>query len=924
MTVMGQCPHCGWQDNALLRAEEAGLIPPLDWLSEEMSVKPEDMEQPHDRVVTSEDRPPALKFEDRKRVSPTRPSGRAEPSAPEPQPTTPKVTPPPERESKASDRIPSLDQLVEVHQALWGFCDLMHSSAIPAFEQERVVLPRFVRLADALCPVRSVIAHIDGWPTKIGRALRSMIKAFDATASQWGWERVVPPDPMRSEFLEERRVWVRENLERPVFEAALAASTGWDESKPCPYDDLADEARRRGFVTTLTSEEGIARFEPARSRLNRELHIGKTYPKIGEHEAAEFIRTFNDLHGYVVGIAPDQCTRPPWQEHLAVRPGAVPSPNNAPTPEQTHSSVATTHSLPPREDDKTLGGIPSETVSPAPPSPTTSCSSQAQDDERQNMVRRRHRRRRRRRRAQAQNDERQNMVRDQVFISYSHKDQRFLNDLLTHLKPYLRKGTFTAWSDQQIKPGSQWFDEIKAELAKTSVAVMLVSPDFLASDFIHEHELGPLLKEAAAGGVTILWVLIRDCSYEETLLEPYQAVLSPDKSLASMTKAKRDTAWKAVCKAIQQAVNRPLASSSDSAGTAPVSQRETVPVGPESRDPSTSTASYSPTTAQTTNGTSIVPPLKIICPLHGIRTLAVWQKGLSDLAGSRGWVCRLERWSFGRLSLPAFLTPWTREAKLKWLRRQYDAEINDRRLDIEQGQTPSVVAHSFGTYILGYTLIRFDFIRFNKVILCGSILPRDFPWDKLIERGQIQAIRNEYGVRDPWVKRVRWFVRGTGPSGASGFTCKHDRLEQEEFEYDHGDYFGTDHMDDRWMPFLNRPLGEIPRSKDGPRIPRPPTTSPWGLYGLVVTAIVMVAVLVGWLINRRDSLNRVMNGDNNIILYIIGMKTDEAKNFLESKGMELRVIAEDGARLPVTQDYRKMRVNVETRNGRVELIKGSY
>jgi len=158
----------------------------------------------------------------------------------------------------------------------------------------------------------------------------------------------------------------------------------------------------------------------------------------------------------------------------------------------------------------------------------------------------------------ARNDERKNMARDQVFISYSHKDKEFLDKLLTHLKPYLRKGTFTAWSDKQIAPGSQWFDEIKTALAKTSVAVMLVSSDFLASDFIHEHELGPLLKGTAAGGVTILWVLIGDCSYEETLLQPYQAVVSPpDKPFASMPKAKRDTAWKKVCQAIIQAVNRP-------------------------------------------------------------------------------------------------------------------------------------------------------------------------------------------------------------------------------------------------------------------------------------------------------------------------------------------------------------------------------
>jgi hypothetical protein len=52
--------------------------------------------------------------------------------------------------------------------------------------------------------------------------------------------------------------------------------------------------------------------------------------------------------------------------------------------------------------------------------------------------------------------------------------------------------------------------------------------------------------------------LIRECAYEETPLHSYQAVVSPpDKPLASMTRAKRDAAWKSVCKAIQQAVNRP-------------------------------------------------------------------------------------------------------------------------------------------------------------------------------------------------------------------------------------------------------------------------------------------------------------------------------------------------------------------------------
>jgi len=102
-----------------------------------------------------------------------------------------------------------------------------------------------------------------------------------------------------------------------------------------------------------------------------------------------------------------------------------------------------------------------------------------------------------------------------VFISYSHRDKRWRDELEVFLKPYLRAGSISSWSDEDIKPGSKWFEEIRSARSFTDVAVLLVTQNFLASDFIHEHELGPLLKEAERGGVQILWVLVCTCAYKK-------------------------------------------------------------------------------------------------------------------------------------------------------------------------------------------------------------------------------------------------------------------------------------------------------------------------------------------------------------------------------------------------------------------------
>lgn len=148
-------------------------------------------------------------------------------------------------------------------------------------------------------------------------------------------------------------------------------------------------------------------------------------------------------------------------------------------------------------------------------------------------------------------DENNPLIPSKVFISYSHKDKKFKEELETHLKPMMRNGV-SCWSDKQIQPGSKWMNEIEDALEHATVAVLLVSPSFLSSEFIHNHELSPLLERAKNGSIHVLWVLVRSCAYKETSIKDYQAAYSIEKPLAEM-KAERDRAWNAICNIIKQA-----------------------------------------------------------------------------------------------------------------------------------------------------------------------------------------------------------------------------------------------------------------------------------------------------------------------------------------------------------------------------------
>ena len=145
------------------------------------------------------------------------------------------------------------------------------------------------------------------------------------------------------------------------------------------------------------------------------------------------------------------------------------------------------------------------------------------------------------------------LVRDQVFVSYSHRDKEWLERLQRMLKPVVRNGAVDLWDDTRIRPGTAWLGEIRRALARASVAVLLVSDDFLSSDFVLSDELPQILEAGVSGELTVLWVYVSDCLYEETDIARIQAAYDPAVSLDAMEKHEQNAALKAIARAVKAA-----------------------------------------------------------------------------------------------------------------------------------------------------------------------------------------------------------------------------------------------------------------------------------------------------------------------------------------------------------------------------------
>jgi hypothetical protein len=158
-----------------------------------------------------------------------------------------------------------------------------------------------------------------------------------------------------------------------------------------------------------------------------------------------------------------------------------------------------------------------------------------------------------------------------VFFSYSHKDEELRNELETHLAMLKREGVISTWHDRRLLAGDVIDDRIATELDQADIILLLVSPDFLASDYCYGVEVRRALERHAAGEARVVPIILRPCDWKRA---PFGKLLATPTDGRPVTKwPDRDDAFLAITNAIR------VAAGSMGAEAAPAPRPKPSPAG---------------------------------------------------------------------------------------------------------------------------------------------------------------------------------------------------------------------------------------------------------------------------------------------------------------------------------------------------------
>ena len=142
----------------------------------------------------------------------------------------------------------------------------------------------------------------------------------------------------------------------------------------------------------------------------------------------------------------------------------------------------------------------------------------------------------------------------ELFISYSHKDEALRKKLGTHLSLLKRNRVIDEWHDRRIGAGEEWAGKIDERLNSAAVILLLVSPDFLASDYCYDIEMTRALQRHDSGDARVIPVILRSVDWRSAPFAKLKALPVDGKPVRAWTD--QDEAFTDVARGIREVVEK--------------------------------------------------------------------------------------------------------------------------------------------------------------------------------------------------------------------------------------------------------------------------------------------------------------------------------------------------------------------------------
>ncbi|WP_163848080.1 toll/interleukin-1 receptor domain-containing protein [Pseudooceanicola aestuarii] len=122
-----------------------------------------------------------------------------------------------------------------------------------------------------------------------------------------------------------------------------------------------------------------------------------------------------------------------------------------------------------------------------------------------------------------------------TFVSYSHRDEATLERLKAHLSPLRRDGRIETWYDREIRAGGEIDGEISAELEACDIVFLLISPDFLNSDYCMDTEMTRAMERHDEGTARVIPIIVEDCYWKSSPFMKLKALPKDGKPISNWT-----------------------------------------------------------------------------------------------------------------------------------------------------------------------------------------------------------------------------------------------------------------------------------------------------------------------------------------------------------------------------------------------------